>query len=371
MRTLRLRALASMAILLSGILFFPACQKEDVSTEVQSSAFNEDITNMLEGYLSNRFEAVVSPSKLSWLVSNESSFHIVPGKKDQTVETAWKEIVGWANCGLHYKSININVEVVPNSLIEGENEVYSLTVNNNFSLVSDEIDIYSGNKVITKGNDQYFFKVKKVDDKWKILEEKRLTNIGSENDDSPIQCDSISYDLSSNKVAYVYNRTNAVIYAHLYWTNYNPAYRSFSNDCTNFGSQTLYGAGFSTVLGLYSSNNAWWYVVNPSWPSPGQSYTWAGAQNLYNFLKFKPRATQKTSWGPLQNGDIIFADWPSNGFGTIEHTMIVTGMTSNGPLLTYHSNNRYDNPLTVVTAASTQNGVAPTYYYMSIMTSGS
>lgn len=144
------------------------------------------------------------------------------------------------------------------------------------------------------------------------------------------------------------NRTWIVSYAVKYWSNYNTAYRSFGNDCTNFASQAVYAGGWPMVTGFYTLSSAWWY--DPTWPYPGQSYTWAGAHNFYLFTYYRPRASIAQNVRDLVPGDILQVDWnDANGNpvpdGHIDHTMIVTQKDAYGNIfLTYHSNSRLNKP---------------------------
>lgn len=140
-------------------------------------------------------------------------------------------------------------------------------------------------------------------------------------------------------------RSKIVSYATKYWSSYNPAYRTFPNDCTNFGSQSMAAGGWTMVHGWFQSDSAWWYLSKPLPLSPGQSYTWGGAHNFYWFTKNRPRGSIAQQMNQLQTGDILQADWdgPSGHKpdGHMDHTMVVTGKSQSGEIfLTYHSNNR-------------------------------
>jgi hypothetical protein len=147
------------------------------------------------------------------------------------------------------------------------------------------------------------------------------------------------------------NRQAIADYARRYCFNYNSAYRADGNDCTNFASQCLYAGGSPMITGWYQSNSVWWYNFS-AWFSPYHSYAWGGAHNFYTFLASRPRGTLAQNTNQLQIGDILQADWDStNGRhvpdGYIDHTMVVTGKSSNGEIfLTYHSNNVRDRSMT-------------------------
>lgn len=140
------------------------------------------------------------------------------------------------------------------------------------------------------------------------------------------------------------NRKAIVDYAYKYWKNYNRDYRPFPNDCTNFVSQAVTAGGWPEVIGFYTSNSAWWYHETQPYFGPGQSYSWAGAQNWFNFTKNRPRGKIVEFGKDLEIGDIIQFDEGSNG--SINHTAIVTKIDSRDtPYLTYHTNNTKDKSL--------------------------
>lgn len=131
------------------------------------------------------------------------------------------------------------------------------------------------------------------------------------------------------------NRSAIVNYAYKYWSSYNPAYIKFSSDCTNFVSQAVRAGGWSLVSGWYRSSSVWWYE------DFNQSWTWAGAENWFQFTKQRPRGYIAKYFSDMQPGDILQADW--NKDGTIDHSMIVTKKDSSGTIyLTYHSSNTKD-----------------------------
>lgn len=148
-----------------------------------------------------------------------------------------------------------------------------------------------------------------------------------------------------------YNGNNAASYAQTYAMNPNPAYRDFTNnggDCTNFISQSLYAGGWEEI-GKYSytSYDSWYYDGSYT---PLYSYTWTSATYLYNFMmRHSNRATYRslsnTPWPDyFQKGDVIQIDYvPSDA--NINHTMIITGISGNDLLVSYHTPNIKDTSL--------------------------
>lgn len=141
------------------------------------------------------------------------------------------------------------------------------------------------------------------------------------------------------RASYQYNRLKAVQYAERWWNSYNPAYKKFENDCTNFISQCLHTGG-APMRGFPNRGTGWWLQKN-NW-----SYSWAVANSLKLYLansKSGLRAREVSSPNQLILGDVICYDF--EGDGRFNHNTIVTGRDANGmPLVnahTYNSRMRY------------------------------
>ncbi len=141
------------------------------------------------------------------------------------------------------------------------------------------------------------------------------------------------------RLSYQYNRLKAVQYAERWWNTYNPAYKKFENDCTNFISQCLH-AGGAPMRGYPNRVSGWW-LQNNNW-----SYSWAIANSLRLYLpnsKGGLRAREVSSPEQLLLGDVICYDF--EGDGRFNHNTIVTGKDADGmPLVnahTYNSRMRY------------------------------
>ncbi|EKN62471.1 hypothetical protein BABA_25651 [Neobacillus bataviensis LMG 21833] len=146
-------------------------------------------------------------------------------------------------------------------------------------------------------------------------------------------------DEQDNRISYQYNRLKAVQYAERWWNTYNPAFKSFENNCTNYISQCL-RAGEAPMRGHPNRGNGWWYQ-RTNW-----SYSWAVAHSLKNYFgnsKSGLRAREVSSPDQLILGDIICYDF--EGDGRFNHNTIVTGKDADGmPLVnanTYNSRMRY------------------------------
>lgn len=179
------------------------------------------------------------------------------------------------------------------------------------------------------------------------------------------------------------NVTKFVNYA-LKWTaptnasKMNPAYPSYSNNCTNFGSQVLNNAGFKLIGGnsLQGKNTKVW-TYNLAGIA-GASWTWNNA--IYNNSYV---GNYSGAYGWLNNiwnatpGDILYTDWDPNGKadGKIDHMMVVTGRgwvtgTSSptgksyySPLISQKSNNRYNIPLQTSINLAKQSGTTKIVWY--------
>ncbi|QQZ08432.1 amidase domain-containing protein [Heyndrickxia vini] len=141
------------------------------------------------------------------------------------------------------------------------------------------------------------------------------------------------------RISYRYNRLKAVQYAERWWNSYNPAYKKFDVDCTNFISQCLH-VGEAPMRGYPNKSQGWWLRGN-SW-----SYSWSVANSLRLYLstsKSGLQAREVSSPEELQLGDVICYDF--QGDGRFDHNTIVTGKDAYGmPLVnahTYNSRMRY------------------------------
>lgn len=141
------------------------------------------------------------------------------------------------------------------------------------------------------------------------------------------------------RISYQYNRLKAVQYAERWWNSYNPAYKTFENNCTNYISQCLH-AGEAPMRGYPNKGTGWW-LRNNNW-----SYSWAVAHSLRLYLpnsKSGLRAREVSSPDQLLLGDVICYDF--EGDGRYNHNTIVTAKDAYGmPLVnanTYNSRMRY------------------------------
>ncbi|MBT2737462.1 amidase domain-containing protein [Bacillus sp. ISL-7] len=148
-----------------------------------------------------------------------------------------------------------------------------------------------------------------------------------------------SFEDSDERLSFQYNRLKAVQYAERWWNSYNPAYKKFENDCTNFISQCLH-TGEAPMRGYPNRSTGWW-LQNKNW-----SYSWAVAHSFKLYFahsKSGLRAREVSSPDQLLLGDVICYDF--EGDGRFNHNTIVTGKDAHGmPLVnahTYNSRMRY------------------------------
>lgn len=132
----------------------------------------------------------------------------------------------------------------------------------------------------------------------------------------------------------VYDRHRAVQYAERWWNSYNPAYRTFDVDCTNYVSQCLF-AGGAPMRGAPIRERGWWYGKD-SW-----SFSWAVAHSMRWYLSGSTqglRGEEKESPEELIPGDVICYDF--SGDGRWDHNTIVVAKDAYGmPLVNAHTDN--------------------------------
>lgn len=167
------------------------------------------------------------------------------------------------------------------------------------------------------------------------------------------------------------NRYAAVVYAVTRWSVYNEEYPNFSGigaggDCTNFASQVLEAGGF-TQYGKgdgckYEVTDSEWYAIpNPDspWDCWGRNSSfewstgWSGVMHFKNYWQDSGEIEvlgHTTNWKlageKLQADDIVqLQEKRSDGKWAFSHTMVVTGKKDGDLLMSYHSSNKLNNPL--------------------------
>ncbi|PAV29800.1 hypothetical protein CIL05_10575 [Virgibacillus profundi] len=131
-----------------------------------------------------------------------------------------------------------------------------------------------------------------------------------------------------------YDRQAAVQYAERWWNSYNPDYRKFDVDCTNYISQCL-RAGGAPMHGAPDRSRGWWYSGD-NW-----SFSWAVAHSLRWYLSGSTKGLQGKevqSAEELIPGDVICYDF--QGDGRWDHNTIVVAKDAYGmPLVNAHTDN--------------------------------
>lgn len=142
-----------------------------------------------------------------------------------------------------------------------------------------------------------------------------------------------------------YNRGKAVAYALEWAMSRNPAYLDFEElggDCTNFASQCLLaGGGVMNITAVFG----WYYIT--SWE---RTASWTGARFLHRFLTSNNGSGPFASVAPLseaQPGDLIQLQ---NEEGISYHTLVVTGRDKRGLLVSGHSRDVCQMPLSAYVA---------------------
>ncbi|WP_186579358.1 amidase domain-containing protein [Aquibacillus kalidii] len=164
-----------------------------------------------------------------------------------------------------------------------------------------------------------------------LVEDKEL-EVQGDNEDPPKINTVEKEDVRSAR--FEYDRRAAVQYAERWWNDYNPDYRKFDVDCTNYISQCLH-AGGAPMRGAPDRSNGWWFQNN-NW-----SYSWAVAHSFRWYLSgsnqgLKGQELEDPS--ELLPGDVICYDF--EGDGRFDHTTIVVAKDTNGmPLVNAHTTN--------------------------------
>ncbi|WP_085992844.1 amidase domain-containing protein [Oceanobacillus senegalensis] len=139
---------------------------------------------------------------------------------------------------------------------------------------------------------------------------------------------------NGNSERFAYDRRAAVQYAERWWNSYNPEFRTFDVDCTNYVSQCLY-AGGAPMRGAPVRERGWWYSGD-SW-----SFSWAVAHSLRWYLSGSTeglKGKEVDSPEDLLPGDIICYDF--QGDGRWDHNTIVVSKDGYGmPLVNAHTDN--------------------------------
>lgn len=144
-----------------------------------------------------------------------------------------------------------------------------------------------------------------------------------------------------------YNRARAVQYAKKWALERNPLFIDFAGrggDCTNFVSQCIL-AGCCTMN--FTVDFGWYYIS-----SENRAPAWSSVEFLYDFLTGDPIfISENGGVGPYgievdateaREGDVVqLADQD----GDFYHTLIITGFRNGNTLVSAHTNDALDKPL--------------------------
>ena len=151
-----------------------------------------------------------------------------------------------------------------------------------------------------------------------------------------------------------YNRARAVEYARRWALSRNPLFTNFAGrggDCTNFVSQCIYAGScqmnFTTDFG--------WYYID----SENRAPAWSSVEFIYDYLTGRPDfisanggigpyGIEVDSTGAIEGDVVQLAD----SSGDFYHTLIITGFSGGETLVSAHTNDALDKPLSSYNFAS-------------------
>ncbi|MBQ8397581.1 MAG: amidase domain-containing protein [Clostridia bacterium] len=141
-----------------------------------------------------------------------------------------------------------------------------------------------------------------------------------------------------------YDRLRAQMYAERWALSRNPLFLDFAGrggDCTSFVSQAVLAGGctmnFTPTYG--------WYYISPD----DRAAAWTGVPYFYNFLLTNNGPGpfgEEVEPGMLEIGDVIQL---GRADGVFYHTLIVTGFSHTGYLVSAHTDDALNRPLSTYT----------------------
>ena len=145
-----------------------------------------------------------------------------------------------------------------------------------------------------------------------------------------------------------YNRERAVTYAKRWALSRNPLFYDFTGqggNCTNFVSQCIF-AGCGVMN--YTPTFGWYYRS-----ADDRAPAWSGVEELANFLLESPAfrsvnggigpyAVDARTARQIEIGDVVQL---ANAEGDFYHTLLITGFSEDDILVSAHSNDALDRPL--------------------------
>ena len=144
-----------------------------------------------------------------------------------------------------------------------------------------------------------------------------------------------------------YNRARAVEYARRWALSRNPLFINFAGrggDCTNFVSQCIYAGSCQ----MNFTPDYGWYYINENNRAP----SWSSVEFFYDFITGSSSfTTQNGGIGPFGievdalgvfEGDVVQL---ADETGDFYHTLIITGFSEGQTLVSAHTNDALDRPL--------------------------
>lgn len=276
---------------------------------------------------------------------------------NDTANTQLRIHDGLASHGLRYSQFSSKLNA---QKIDISNGNATITADETVTLV---VDNGSKDPVNSKKRKTHIFNFSLQDGQWSLTQDKVLNDLAPVTPEpgefkvqgAPINVLSKPKNKSSvidNTVVNAsivhggFNPSNAVNYARSYWNNYNSAYRTYSNDCTNFVSQALNWGGWQHNGGWYDDTNYWWYSpsIVVAWGGRAESRSWIQTNYFWWFARNSGRARNAAYLSDFRPGDVLQID-QSVPDGYLDHTEIVTSKDSSGNIyLTSHSVNVLDKP---------------------------
>ena len=144
-----------------------------------------------------------------------------------------------------------------------------------------------------------------------------------------------------------YNRARAVEYARRWANERNPLFIDFTGqggDCTSFVSQSVYAGG---CIMDFTPTFGWYYRT-----AADRAPSWSGVDEFFDYITgsgdFPPSATRPGPFGmavsdaEAREGDVVQL---ANMMGEFYHSLIITGFSDGEILVSAHSNDALDRPL--------------------------
>lgn len=151
-----------------------------------------------------------------------------------------------------------------------------------------------------------------------------------------------------------YNRARAVEYAKRWALARNPLFINFAGrggDCTSFVSQSIYAGSCQ----MNFTRDFGWYYVSDTDRAPA----WSSVEYFYDFITgAQSFSTRNGNVGPygfevdsrgVVEGDVVQL---ADSTGDFYHTLMITGFSEGQTLVSAHTNDALDKPLTEYNFAS-------------------